>query len=133
MTKRVRSPVRWLLIAAFIVAAALTAFAAVRAVHEVRFWRAHTDEPIKGWMRIGFVAHAYHVPPFVLERALGLPPGPPPDRRRLARIAADTGVPLDTIKLKLMDAIVHARPPYPPPLPPTPSPPRPPKTAQGGR
>ena len=34
------------------------------------------DEPIQGWMNIGYIAHSYHVPAYVLAQALGLPPGP---------------------------------------------------------
>ncbi|VVT10587.1 conserved hypothetical protein [Sphingomonas sp. EC-HK361] len=120
MTWRGRSPTQWLLIACFVIVATVTAVAVVRTVREVRFWNAHRDEPIEGWMSIGFVAHSYHVPPYVLEQAIGLPPGPPPDHRRLARIAADTGVPLATLKARLLNAIVHVRPPYPPPGPPPP-------------
>jgi hypothetical protein len=109
---------RIVLLLAFVLALGFTAFHAVRTVRDAIYWRAHRDEPIQGWMTLGFVSHSYHLPPHVLPMALGLPPGPPPDRRPLEAIARAQGRTLDQVVATLRRAIVHARPPYPPPPPP---------------
>lgn len=64
---------------------------------------------------------SYHVPPHVLYLALGLP-HKPPDKRPLREIAKAQNRSMDKIRNLLLDAIVHARPPYPPPPPPPPDP-----------
>jgi hypothetical protein len=104
---------------AFLLCVSATVFFVVRAVRPAIYWHYHQDEPIRGWMNVGFVAHSYHVPPYVLYRALGLP-HKPPDRRPLREIAKEQNRSLDEIKTVLLDAIVHSRPPYPPPPPPDP-------------
>lgn len=109
---------RRLLQLAFVLALAFTAFHAFRTVRDAIYWRQHRDEPIEGWMNVGFVAHSYHVPPHVLLMAIGLPPGPPPDKRPLRLIAEAQGRSLDQLEAALLNAIVHARPPFPPPPPP---------------
>ena len=108
---------QWLVLAVFLLIAGFTAFKAVHTVREVRYWHAHRDEPIRGWMSVGYVAHSYRVPPHVLYLALGLP-HKPPDKRPLHEIAKAQHRSMDEIRAILEDAIVHARPPYPPPLPP---------------
>ena len=111
---------QWLVAVAFLAVLGFTGFYAYRAARAAAYWKHHTDEPIKGWMTVGHVAHSYHVPPYVLYHALGLP-NKPPDRRPLLKIAAAQGRSMDDIRSILLDAIVHARPPYPPPTPPPPN------------
>lgn len=94
-----------------------TAFHAVHIVRDVIYWHYHQDEPIRGWMSIGYVAHSYRVPPHVLYQALGLP-HKPLDRRPLREIARSQRRSMDEIRALLQNAIIHARPPYPPPPPP---------------
>ena len=118
MEHRTRRTGRWLLALAFLLALGFTTVHVVRTVQDAIYWRQHRDEPIQGWMTVGFVAHSYHVPPHVLLLALHLPLGPPPDKRTLADIAASRGQSVDQLAAVLNDAIVHARPPYPPPPPP---------------
>ena len=108
--------IRYLLLAAFVVALAFTGYHVVRVTYDAIYWSQHRDEPIERWMTIGYVAHSYHVPPHILHQALGLPLHP--DHRPLGKIARDVGTSLDAITAKLDYAIVHARPPYPPPGPP---------------
>jgi hypothetical protein len=108
---------QWCVLAAFLLVLSGTGLYAVHTVREVRYWRTHRDEPIRGWMTIGYVAHSYHVPPYVLCQALGLPCRPP-DRRPLREIAREQNRSMDEIRAILQDAITHARPPYPPPPPP---------------
>lgn len=110
---------QWLVAAFFLVVAGFITYKVVHTVREVRYWQAHRDEQIRGWMNVGYVAHSYHVPPHVLYLALGLP-HKPPDNRPLGEIAKSQGRSIDEIRAILQDAIVHARPPYPPPPPPPP-------------
>lgn len=110
-------PRQWAVVLAFFLVLAATAFFAERAIRPIIFWHYHQDEPISGWMTVDYVAHSYHVPPHVLFLALGLRHRPP-DKRPLRDIATAQNRSMDEIKAILMDAIVHARPPYPPPPPP---------------
>jgi hypothetical protein len=107
--------------AAFLMSLSVGIFFVVRAVRPAIYWHYHKDEPIESWMSVGYVAHSYHVPPHVLFLALGLP-HKPPDKRPLSEIAKAQNRSMDEIKTVLLDAIVHARPPYPPPPPPPPDP-----------
>jgi hypothetical protein len=115
---------RWPLIIAFAVALGWSTFYVTRSVRDFLYWQEHADEPIEGWMTIGFVAHSYHVPPHVLFLALSLPVRPP-DNRPLSEIAETQRRSLNDERALLMNAIVHARPPYPPPPPPPPPEPKP--------
>lgn len=108
---------QWTVVIAFVVTLGVTGLFAARTIQKALYWRAHTDEPIHGWMTVGYVAHSYHVPPHVLYKALGLP-HKPPDKRPLREIASAQNRSLDDVRAVLMDAIIHARPPYPPPPPP---------------
>jgi hypothetical protein len=108
---------QWLVVAVFLLLAGFTAFKAVDAARSVTYWHAHRDEPIRGWMNVGYVAHSYRVPPHVLSLALGLP-HKPPDQRPLRDIARMQHRSMGEIRAILQNAIVHARPPYPPPPPP---------------
>src|ERR1700741_5248847 len=108
---------QWLVVLAFFLVIAATLVFAERAVRPIIFWHYHQDEPISGWMTVDYVDHSYHVAPHVLFLALGLP-HKPPDRRPLRDIAPAQNRAMDEIKASLMDAIIHARPPYPPPPPP---------------
>jgi len=114
---RIRGWQQWLVMLAFFVVITITTLFAVRTVRQALYWHNHHDEPIHGWMTIGYVAHSYHVPPHVLYKALGLP-HKPPDKRPLREIAGAQNRSMDVISVVLMDAITHARPPYPPPPPP---------------
>ena len=104
---------QWLVVLAFVVVVAGTSLFAVRTVRRAVYWHLHQDEPIRPWMNLGYIAHSYRVPPWVLHQALGLPPKP--DRRPIREIAREQHRPVDEVIAILQDAIVHARPPYPPP------------------
>jgi hypothetical protein len=106
---------------AFLLSLSVAILFLVRAVRPAIYWHYHQDEPINSWMSVGYVAHSYRVPPHVLYQALGLPLKPR-DKRPLREIAKAQNRSLDEIRAVLMDAIVHARPPYPPPPPPDPEP-----------
>jgi len=113
---------QWLVVGAFLLVAGLTTYKAVDMVRQMAYWHAHRDEPIHGWMNVGYVAHSYRVPPYVLYRALDLPLTL--DKRPLRDIAKAQHRSMDDIRTILHGAIIHARQPNPPPqsLPPNPSP-----------
>jgi hypothetical protein len=97
---------------AFFLSLALGIVFVIRAVRPAVYWHYHQDEPIRGWMTMGYVAHSYHVPPVVLHQALGLPEKP--DRRPLREIAKAQNRSMDEITTALLGAIARARRPYPP-------------------
>jgi hypothetical protein len=108
---------QWAVLVAFVL---VLGFIGQRTFHTYRaasYWRHHRDEPIHGWMRVGYVAHSYHVPPRVLYEALGLP-HQPPDRRPLRAIAKAHNQSLDEVIAILQEAIADARSSRPPPSPP---------------
>lgn len=108
---------QWAVLLAFVL---VLGFIGLRTIHTYRaasYWRHHRDEPIHGWMRIGYVAHSYHVPPRVLYEALGLPTQPP-DRRPLRVIAKAQHRSMDEVIALLREAIADARASRPPPSPP---------------
>ena len=98
----------WLLIGSFMLALAVAGWHGFRFVRDAIYWDMNRDEPILGWMNVGFVAHSYHVPQPVLYDALGLP-AKPPDKRPLSEIAAAQGKSIDDIAKSLNDAVIHAR------------------------
>jgi hypothetical protein len=98
----------WLLSGAFALALAFAGWHAFRFVRDAIYWDVNRDEPIRGWMNVGFVAHSYHLPPPLLYEALGLP-AKPPDKRPLSEIAVAQGKSIGDIEKILGDAIVHAR------------------------
>jgi hypothetical protein len=108
----------WLALGLLILIAGFTTYKTIHTVHEIRYWRSHRDEPLRGWMTIKYVSHSYRVPPHALRDALGLPPKP--DRRPLRAIAKAQGRSLDDVKASLMTAIMQARAANPPPSPPPP-------------
>lgn len=101
---------QWLVVTMFFAVIGFTGLYAVRTKRDAVYWRHHREEPIRGWMTVGYVAHSYHVPPHVLYEALGLP-SKPPDKRPLLRIARAQKRSIDEVKGILQDAIIHARPP----------------------
>lgn len=105
---------QWLILIAFVLVLTFTGFQIFRTVERANYWRQHRDEPIAGWMRIGYVANSYHVPPQVLQEAIGLPPNVP-DRRPLAEIAKSQNRSLETLKAELEKAIRDFRAARPPP------------------
>lgn len=107
---------QWLVALAFLLAVSVTVLFAVRAVRQGTPHK--RDEQIRGWMNVPYIAHSYHVPPPVLYKAIGLPVTKPPDKRPIRDIAKSQNRPIEEIKVELMNAIIHSRPPYPPPIPP---------------
>lgn len=83
-----------LLLIAFVFAAALTLFFAARFTFFVMYWSdpAHRDQPLQGWMTIGYIAHSYDVPREALADALGLVPPEKGKRPTLDMLARDRGM-----------------------------------------
>lgn len=101
-----RPPSHRLLTVAFGLAVLVTLVFAVRLGISVAYWTnpANRDQPVEGWMPVGFVARSWQIPPEVLAEALGLDPD---DRRRqtLYQIARARGEPMRSVVATLEDAI----------------------------
>jgi hypothetical protein len=110
---------QWLVVLAFLFVMSFTGLFAVRTVRRAIYWHYHQDEPIRPWMNLGYIAHSYGVPPWVLSQALGLPREPDkpgkPDRRPIREIAREQHRSVAEVIAILQGAIIHSRPPYPPP------------------
>ena len=100
------------MIGLFVVALAFTLFFGLRFVGRLRNRPSH--DPIRAWQNIIYVARAQGVPPQVLEQALGLPKGPPPDRRPINEIARAQGKTSDEVIQVLETTVARERPPPPP-------------------
>lgn len=108
---------QWLVVLAFVLVVSFTGLFAVRTVRRAIYWHYHQDETIRPWMNLGYIAHSYSVPPWVLHQALGLPYTKPgkSDRRPIREIAREQHRSVTEVIAILQSAIVHSRPPYPPP------------------
>lgn len=95
-----------LLTIAFSLALLLTLFFTVRTVAFYVYWAGHRNLPVEGWMPVGYVARSYGLPPEDLQAVLGIERG---DRRPLAQIARERGVPLSTLIGEVEAAIAEAR------------------------
>jgi hypothetical protein len=102
-----------ILIAAFILAIALTFVFGYRAGRQARMIR-RENEPIHSWMSVPFIAHAHHVPAEVLYRAIGVKPQPK-DRRPLRRLAREQERPVDQLIKELYTALNQNGHPVEPP------------------
>ena len=103
-----------LLLGGFLGATLIAMFFAARFLLSVLYWSdpAHRDQPLEGWMTIGYVAHSYEVPRDRLIEILELRPPDDPDRKTrptLERIARDRGQPLDALEKDIKAAIALLR------------------------
>src|SRR5205814_3989557 len=97
---------QWLVVFAFVLVVGVTGLFAVRTVRRAIYWHYHQDEPIRPWMSIGYIAHSYRVPPWILRQALGLPAKTNgPDRRPIREIAREQNVSVNEVIAILQDAI----------------------------
>ena len=107
-----------LLVTAFVLASAVTLFFALRTVLFFAYWNdpAHRNQPLEGWMTIGYVAHSWRVPADRLARALNLPP-PPEDGTRppLKRLAKERGESFESFSAEIEEKIRQLRAEGPPP------------------
>jgi hypothetical protein len=61
------------------------------------------DQPLQGWMPLGYVGRSWQVPPDVLQGAAEVQPGE--GRRTLQSIADARGIPLDSLIAEIETAI----------------------------
>jgi len=106
----------WLMWLVFFLAVFITGISAVRTFHQATYWRTHKDEPIHGWMTVGYIAQSYHVPSAVLYEALSLP-AQSLDKRPISKIARAQNRSVDDVINVLTKAIDNARLPNLPPTP----------------
>lgn len=99
-----RSP--WMLRIAFGLALLVTLGFGVRLGASLIYWAnpANHDQPVEGWMPVGFVARSWQVPPEVLVQALSLGTEDRP-RRTLEQIARARGEPVADLVTTLEAAI----------------------------
>jgi len=97
-----------LLVIAFAVALSLTVVFGIRTTAFLIYWSTHQNEPVAGWMPAGYVAKSYRVDIEEIREALGLDPHER-DRRPIARIAKDRGVPVDRLIRDVNEALKAAK------------------------
>lgn len=102
-----------LLLSAFVVATLLTLFFAVRFAFFVQYWNdpTHREQPLEGWMTLGYIAHSYQVPREALATALGVVPAQKGKRPTLKQIAGEKGLPVDAFAVEVGAAIKRLRQP----------------------
>lgn len=103
-----------LLLSAFVLTTLIALFFATRFLISVLYWSdpAHRDQPLEGWMTIGYVAHSYDVPRDKLIEMLKLAPPEGKDRKtrpNLEQIAEDRGQTFDALKAEIDAAILTLR------------------------
>ncbi|MFA7415169.1 MAG: hypothetical protein WC048_11840 [Rhizobium sp.] len=100
-----------LLLTAFVFATALTLFFAARFTLFVLYWSdpAHRNQPLQGWMTIGYIAHSYDVPREALADALGLVPPEKGKRPTLDSLARDRGMTAAEFQAEIKAAIERLR------------------------
>lgn len=97
-----------LLTVAFLAAAGITLLLAVRTTAFYVYWANHRAVPVEPWMTVGYVARSWEVSPTALREALGLPLQVR-DRRSIAQIARDKGVPVEVLVAEIETALAAAQ------------------------
>ena len=103
---------RWvLLVGAFVVAAALSVFFAVRFGVSIVYWSdpSHIDQAFEGWMTPRYVARSWDLPPDVVADALALEQDGAGRRVTLEEIARASGQDLPALFDALEGAITDYR------------------------
>lgn len=93
----------------FLCSLAIIGVFGVRLVRHSQFRRA--DEPLRPWMTLPYIAHAYHVPVVDLYQALNISPVLH-DRRTVMKLSKDLKLPLAEVTTKLKQAIQRVRPTF---------------------
>lgn len=101
---------RWLIRAGFALALLGTLVFTVRLGADLLYWSdpARQDQPLAGWMPLGYVARSWDVPREVLVEAARLPEDQRP-RRTLEAIALQRGIPLPALIAEIEAAITQSR------------------------
>ena len=100
-----------LLLIVFLIAVGASGFFAIRAVSATIYWMdpAHQDQALAGWMTPRYVARSYQLPPEVLDEALFLNSDEPRRRVSLDVIAAENGLTLALLQVRIDAAAVAWR------------------------
>ena len=100
-----------LLLLAFVVTTLLTLFFAARFIFFVQYWNdpAHREQPLEGWMTLGYIAHSYQIPRETLAAALGVVPPGKGKRPTLKQIAGEKGMPVDAFAVEVEATIKRLR------------------------
>lgn len=99
------------LVAAFVLAVALSIFLAGRIVLRAAYWAQHAELSVEGWMTPGYVARSWGVEPRALAEAAGLPVPEKGKPLTIDQIAAARGVPVAEViaEVEAAIAMLHAR------------------------
>lgn len=85
-----------ILSSALALSVALTLFFAVRFVVGAVYWSQHRDEPIRGWMTVGYISKSWDVNPRAVDAEADFPP-PEGHPMTLDQIARMRGIPVDQV------------------------------------
>lgn len=96
------------LTSALVLAIALTLFFAVRFVIGAVYWAQHREEPIRGWMTVGYIGKSWDLDPRAIDAEAGfpLPKGHP---FTLEEIARQRGIPVDEVIAQAEAAVARLR------------------------
>lgn len=104
------------LVAAFVVAVALSALFAGRIIWGMVYWAQNREVQVQPWMTVRYVARSWRLDPRAIDSITGLP-GPEDGRpQTLEQIAAARGVPVTQIvaEVEAAIALLHAARPEKP-------------------
>jgi hypothetical protein len=96
---------------AFIVALCALGFFGVRTISSTLYWMDpdHQDQALAGWMTPRYVMRSYQLPPDVIGPALFLIKDAAPRRISLDTIAAENGLTMDGLQIRIDAAAAQMR------------------------
>lgn len=98
------------LTSAFLLACAVTVFFAGSFAWHTVYWATHQEEPVRGWMTVGYVARSWGLDGREIDRLAGLPlPEVKGRPQTLREIAADRGVPVAEVVAEVEAAVATLR------------------------
>ena len=97
-----------LLTIGFVVSTGLATVLTLRLFLGLIYWSQHSDLPPEPWMRLGYIAKSNQVSVETLRASIGLDPEKR-ERRALAEIATDTGLPIEELIQTLKTQIAAAK------------------------
>jgi hypothetical protein len=101
---------RPILTSAFLLACGLTLFFTGFTVYRTVYWANHREEPVSGWMTVGYVGRSWGLDPRQIDAVAGLlPPEERGHPQTLADIARNRDVPVDEIIAEVEAAISALR------------------------
>lgn len=90
-------------LSAFVLALGLFGYFAVQTISSAIYWMdpAHQDQALAGWMTPRYVQQSYKLPPDLLGPALFMIKGETPRRQSLETIAANNGLTMDELQVRI--------------------------------